>query len=189
MIWYLEGFIDEQRTFRRVPILTSPFRIGRGVACDLGLDSKRVSRDHAVLELDGTDLVVRDLGSTNATYVNQERLQGDTVLALGDTLHFAILEFRVGQLEQSQTKAILGTTTTIVSELPKALIARITGFKSVLEDSRIEVGFQPIVAVGDRRVLGYEVLLRGSTLDGFAVKGKDLFEILWLRGRVVVDFI
>ncbi len=182
MIWYLEGFVDEEGTFRRVPILTSPFRIGRSVGSDLALDSRRVSRDHAELLLTGGDLKIQDRDSTNATFVNGQPLSGEAKLKPGDTLHFATLEFSLGQLERSQTRALLGTTTTIMSELPKALIARITGFRSVLDQRKIEMGFQPIVSLGERQILGYEVLLQRSCLEGFKVKSKDLFEIAAVLG-------
>ena len=44
--------------------------IGRDPSCDIFLNDVTVSRDHAVIEAVGDDIVVRDSGSLNGTYVN-----------------------------------------------------------------------------------------------------------------------
>jgi adenylate cyclase len=46
-----------------------------------------VSRVHAIIEVDGVEPVVRDLGSTNGTFVNGERV-GARALHDGDELVF-----------------------------------------------------------------------------------------------------
>lgn len=45
-------------------------RLGRGVDNDVVLEDPRVSRNHAELYLRGSEWYLRDLGSTNGTYVN-----------------------------------------------------------------------------------------------------------------------
>ena len=52
-----------------------PITFGRdsGVAA-VALDDRNVSRRHARLEIIDNDLVLTDLGSTNGTYVNDERV-------------------------------------------------------------------------------------------------------------------
>ncbi|GAA3254836.1 FHA domain-containing protein [Dactylosporangium siamense] len=66
---------------------TLPATLGRGSAAAtvVVLDDRDVSRRHARLELDGADLVVTDLGSTNGTFVNDERVTR-RVLTAGDRL-------------------------------------------------------------------------------------------------------
>ncbi len=44
--------------------------IGRGSDCDIFLGDVTVSRHHAMIGADGDALLLRDLGSTNGTYVN-----------------------------------------------------------------------------------------------------------------------
>lgn len=56
---------------------------GRDPAAAIFLDDVSVSRHHAVFTMEGGRLVVRDLGSTNGTYVNGERCD-EAVLAVGD---------------------------------------------------------------------------------------------------------
>jgi adenylate cyclase len=45
-----------------------------------------VSKEHCVIEQQGTSMVLRDLGSMNGTYINGERVAGSRVLRLGDEI-------------------------------------------------------------------------------------------------------
>jgi hypothetical protein len=49
--------------------------VGRGTEADLRINDPGVSRRHAELRLEGDDLVVEDLGSTNGTLVDGERIE------------------------------------------------------------------------------------------------------------------
>jgi pSer/pThr/pTyr-binding forkhead associated (FHA) protein len=59
---------------------------GRHPESDIFLDDVTVSRRHAELARVGDGYVVRDTGSLNGTYVNRERIEGDTPLENGDEL-------------------------------------------------------------------------------------------------------
>ena len=66
----------------------TPFHIGRGPENDLVIADIRVSRDHAVIEPDDGGWIVRDLDSTNGTYVDGQRISearvdGASELSLG----------------------------------------------------------------------------------------------------------
>lgn len=60
--------------------------IGRSPACDLPVPSARVSRRHAWVHPEGTKFSVADLGSTNGTFVNENRVHGDRILKPGDKI-------------------------------------------------------------------------------------------------------
>ncbi|MFO0564269.1 MAG: sigma 54-interacting transcriptional regulator [Polyangiaceae bacterium] len=65
--------------------------LGKGPACDLSLTDPSVSRRHAALELAESKLRVRDLGSTNGTFVGELEvvealLTGGELLRIGGTL-------------------------------------------------------------------------------------------------------
>ncbi len=62
-------------------------RIGRGLECDVTLNDPSVSRAHAVVDTDGAEPTVRDLDSTNGTFVNGARVQASR-LRDGDELRF-----------------------------------------------------------------------------------------------------
>jgi len=59
-------------------------RIGRGADADIRIDDPGVSRHHAEIVL-GTDVTIRDLGSTNGTLVNG-RMVSVAVLGEGDRI-------------------------------------------------------------------------------------------------------
>jgi pSer/pThr/pTyr-binding forkhead associated (FHA) protein len=61
--------------------------IGRGADCDLVLDEPEMSRRHAMIEVNASEIFLRDLGSTNGTFVNGVQVR-DAVLFTGDQLAF-----------------------------------------------------------------------------------------------------
>jgi len=73
-------------------------RIGRSDECDVLLADPSVSRAHAIVETIGAEPTVRDLGSTNGTFVNGERVETKT-LHDGDELRFGNtrMQFEVGR--------------------------------------------------------------------------------------------
>jgi hypothetical protein len=62
-------------------------RVGRSEESDIFLVDPSVSRSHAIVEVDGIEPIVRDLGSTNGTFVNGERVEARP-LRDGDQLTF-----------------------------------------------------------------------------------------------------
>jgi len=53
--------------------------IGRSPDCDIFLDDVTVSRRHAELLREGDELVIRDLGSLNGTFVNRRRIESTSL--------------------------------------------------------------------------------------------------------------
>jgi pSer/pThr/pTyr-binding forkhead associated (FHA) protein len=68
--------------------------VGRKEDSDLRLDHKSVSKQHCVLVKTDGLLLVRDLGSTNGTRVNGQRVRRAALLP-NDQLHIASFRFRV----------------------------------------------------------------------------------------------
>src|SRR5947199_4412603 len=71
-----------------------PYQVGRAVASDLAIQDPTVSRRHAELELTGAGVRVRDLGSTNGTWLNGQRVS-DAVAMPGSRLAFGKVDFEV----------------------------------------------------------------------------------------------
>lgn len=71
--------------------------VGRGSDNDVVLGSKQVSRNHAVLSVLDGQLYVKDLDSSNGTFINNERIEGNmsSLLQANDTIGFASFNFKV----------------------------------------------------------------------------------------------
>lgn len=69
--------------------------VGRTSEADLAIESRAVSRKHALLRLTATQLTVQDVGGSNGTFVNGERLQKERTLEDGDRVAFAEVTFAV----------------------------------------------------------------------------------------------
>ncbi len=82
---------------RRIPLGSEPCVIGRSSKCDVQLDQESVSRNHARIAKAHGHYAVRDLGSTNGTYVNDDIVE-DQQLRDGDQLKVGrtIFKFIVG---------------------------------------------------------------------------------------------
>lgn len=67
-------------------------RVGSSPACDLQLASTYVSSSHAEITLlDGGEIIIEDLGSTNGTYVGEKRIKPNQEVTVrrGDRVRFA----------------------------------------------------------------------------------------------------
>ena len=60
--------------------------VGRGTECDLRLDDTFVSQEHARIFAKDGSWYVEDLGSTNGTFVNEQRLAAPAMLTSGDRI-------------------------------------------------------------------------------------------------------
>jgi len=68
------------------PLEAPEISIGRESSNTIAINDAEVSRKHAKLELRGSAYVIQDLGSTNGTFVNGQRISGIQVLNSGDTV-------------------------------------------------------------------------------------------------------
>jgi len=72
-----------------------PLTIGRAPGSMLRLNHHTVSRTHAQLRHKGTGWSLRDLGSSNGTWVNGARVTGSVVVRPGDQVRFGQVAFRL----------------------------------------------------------------------------------------------
>lgn len=67
--------------------LTKPeMYIGRDISNDIVINDAEVSRKHVRLLLQGEAYLIEDLGSTNGTFINQQRIAGAHLLKDGETV-------------------------------------------------------------------------------------------------------
>ena len=74
--------------------------VGRHQSADIVLQAGEISRKHAAFLLKDQALWLQDLNSSNGTFVNDVRIEHETLLKEGDIVQFASLKFSV--LEPAQ---------------------------------------------------------------------------------------
>jgi pSer/pThr/pTyr-binding forkhead associated (FHA) protein len=88
------GAISGPHTGRIVEV-QGELTVGRDPGCVLRLDDPKVSRRHATLARTAGGLEIRDDGSLNGTWVNDDRIAGSRALAAGDRVRIGGSEFIV----------------------------------------------------------------------------------------------
>lgn len=79
-------------------------QIGRDANNDIVLNAPTVSRFHAIVERVGQRYRVRDLNSSNGTYVSDVRISGEAWLKAGDSIRIGPYRFVVGQDQLAQVQ-------------------------------------------------------------------------------------
>jgi predicted component of type VI protein secretion system len=80
--------------------------VGRDLNNDIVINDPEISRRHARLYAQGNGYVLEDLGSTNGSFVNGQRLLGPYVLRPGDTVTFGErlnMVFESAEVDQDAT--------------------------------------------------------------------------------------
>ncbi len=96
--------MDADKANRQAPFLKDPtgrehslagekITIGRAVENDIVITSKRVSREHACLRRDGWRTLLEDMGSTNGTLLNDERIVAASLLHDQDRIQIGDVVF------------------------------------------------------------------------------------------------
>lgn len=103
---------------QKIRVRAKKYLIGRADDCHLRPKAESVSRHHCALLIDEPDVLVRDLGSRNGTYVNDQRVQGSRVLETGDKLSIGKLQLEVEifTLRKSDSDVIESVTDWIGAE-------------------------------------------------------------------------
>lgn len=95
--------------------------IGRDLSNDIVINDPEISRRHARLFTQNNSYVVEDLGSTNGTFVNGQRLVGPNILRPGDVITFGerlSLVFESSDYDQDATIVSPSVRPTIGAEGP-----------------------------------------------------------------------
>lgn len=151
--WLLSGQVSDDEPLRHYTIDASPFTVGRRADCKLSLGSPTVSGNHAEILVNDAGLVVRDLGSTNGTFVNGERVHGECALGHGDLVQFAQIVFRAGKNVQS-------THSQTVKDDSADRALSLIQFDKLMTERAVVPHFQPIVSMKSQQAFGYEILGR-----------------------------
>jgi len=158
---YLECSTGSSAAPKRFDLTVFPARIGRQPDCTVQLNVARVSRVHAEIRRDGKGLLqITDLGSTNGTFVNGQRIKTFTPITSGDVIHIGDQEIRLLEEQLEAVPTSDDMTRIGIGSLPRKFPTKVREFRELL-DQELVVGYrQPIM---DRRgvLFGHELLGRG----------------------------
>jgi EAL domain-containing protein (putative c-di-GMP-specific phosphodiesterase class I) len=164
MTAYLEQYLERGGPAERLEISRSPFRIGRSRGADLTIYSHKVSKDHAHIFQTPHGYLLKDLSSTNGTFVNGKRID-EVPLADGDIIHVAHWELGFGLDVQdtttSPTRSAVSMTKPTHLGQQDSLIRLGTFLSQLVSSESVSILFQPIVDLRSGARIGYEALGRG----------------------------
>jgi pSer/pThr/pTyr-binding forkhead associated (FHA) protein len=83
--------VSETQTGREIPVAGAKYLIGRGEDCQLRPQSSLVSRKHCAILTEEGVVAIEDFGSTNGTFVNDERITQRRELKNGDRIRVGTL--------------------------------------------------------------------------------------------------
>jgi EAL domain-containing protein (putative c-di-GMP-specific phosphodiesterase class I) len=173
--WYLEGLLPDGKSWI-IPLAPMPFRIGRHADCHLRLSSNKISRFHAEIISEGGLLKVRDLKSTNGTFVNRKRVVRTAPLRSGDLLHVGDLAFRVSLRTAGGKEEETSTSLQLAEVFQDIFPAYEPQLRELIESRSVQCLFQPILRLQDRERVGYEIFGR-SGRTGLPSNPGTLFRI------------
>lgn len=93
MTWKIQA-ITSELTGQEIDI-DRDMVVGRHQSADIVLQAAEISRKHAAFLLKDQALWVQDLNSSNGSFVNDLRIEHETLLKEGDIVQFASLKFSV----------------------------------------------------------------------------------------------
>ncbi len=99
----LQVFVFENERFVGTELFGagSAIVVGRGVDADLRLESPSVSRAHLRLWWEADEVLVRDLGSANGTFLDRRRLTGAAALSSRDSVQVGPYTLRARALHEA----------------------------------------------------------------------------------------
>jgi len=168
----------------RVELDRLPFTLGRNESCDYQILSSRVSREHCEIVREGGAMRIRDLKSTNGTYVNgqkidEHRLADGDLVVIAD-VHFSFRTNRDGGVRKTVTQVMdrqegpheggnreddaVGDLIHAVRRMHETLLHRATRNR-----------FQPIHDLNENRCVGYEAIPRPQ-LPGEASQAQQILD-------------
>lgn len=160
-------WLERETTFgepaEKVWLAQFPFTIGRQESADHSINSTRVSREHCRISRTSKGFKIRDLGSTNGTYVNGERID-EVPLVDGDLVSVADMEFTFFSGESS---AVDAATQRIAPKQNNAaddavgdsLVQTVRWMNETVTQGGLQTTFQRIVALEGGQTFGWDVVV------------------------------
>lgn len=153
--------------------------LGRSTTATVRLQDREVSRKHSQIDKEGARYVLRDLGSSNGTYLNGQRLLGPAALKDGDEIRIgaSCLEFRAARVATTDAEIVHAGDGAPL----EGVVAR-TAAKTI---------FVPVEQIQDEAQLrrDYERLRVGHEFSNYVRLERDLDQLLGRILQVAFDLI
>jgi EAL domain-containing protein (putative c-di-GMP-specific phosphodiesterase class I) len=161
MQWCLEAITDAESKWL-VDIKSVPMVIGRADDCDLKLTDGLISRHHSEIRKSSDLLWIRDLDSTNGTYVNQNKVTNAQLLAPNDTISIGKHKFKVKT--NSSSMSAVGQETIQFCHAKDLIDFDHSSvdlkLRQLIRHRNVTPHFQPLLRFSDVAEVGYEILGR-----------------------------
>ena len=187
---YLQAAEPDAGRPSRYTIGKLPAVIGRQSGCEVCINLDRISRRHASLEAQGSGYVLTDLGSTNGTFVNHEKVTESVPVIPGDTIHLADHEFALWESEEGEAEGLANPETGRMTDRPtlmgftahpETFPLQAPQFYELLNDQEFEGRVRPVVDA-EGHVHG-NLLAGHGTHPRLSVPESQLFELAEALGE------
>lgn len=158
--WTLNGCLPPSKSLTTISIDSEAFVIGRRPGVNMQVSSARVSGRHAEILRVGDHLFIRDLGSTNGTFVNRRRVRQPTPVGDGDHIEIADLEFRLEMRKSAIDFTPLKKTAECIDTMESDWI--LSQFDRLIREREVVAFYQPLISFDDNSIIGFEALARSS---------------------------
>jgi pSer/pThr/pTyr-binding forkhead associated (FHA) protein len=165
-----QGGPDNGKT---MPLPTGDINLGRQPDNDIVVDEPSVSRRHALITRDGVGYTLRDLGSTNGTFVNQQKVTSDYSLNHGDAIRLGASKVTLIFREPT-----IGTQTLKVSVVEP--LSATTASAALVVDARtrqVYVKGQPLEPALPRKE--FDLLMLLDSRRGEAISRDEIASSVW----------
>jgi EAL domain-containing protein (putative c-di-GMP-specific phosphodiesterase class I) len=181
MQWFLKSMAETGKEWT-IEIASAPFVIGRSDDCDLKLADRRISRHHSEIRMSGDLLWIRDLNSTNGTYVNQNKIENALLLEPNYTISIGKYRFKIQANSSSSAVNEYDTIHATLSENLNEIDIEYyePKFRELIHKRSVIPNFQPIIKFSNMEVVGFEILgrIKNNGLPSNPAKLLDMAETL-----------
>jgi EAL domain-containing protein (putative c-di-GMP-specific phosphodiesterase class I) len=174
----VEYLVNPNGQVQRIELSQLPFVFGREANAQFIVPNLSVSKTHAELYWANDQFWIRDLGSSNGTFVNGERIR-ESALKNGDIIHLAHAEFRFFNepvVDLKPENAPIPVTELVQGKTPPSVMRDRPLLQEMIRSRSYRVIYQPIVDLQTRRVVGFEALGRGCSLE-LSSRPAELFRL------------
>ena len=162
-VCFVEGYFTSEHVYSKVAVNHLPFLIGRMPDSALPIDADTISRHHAEIHRCDGQLCIRDLNSTNGTFLNDKRITQSTPIEDSDIVRLGDVELRIiiapwntaaTADEQKHTYIATGNVMEKIARGTKEI-------KELILHQQVKCVLQPIFD-NHQTIVAYELLGRGN---------------------------